>query len=604
MNSRREDLLKYLNSDPVYLYNNIKFCAEHFEKSQFMNEKCNLLVHDAIPTLFAIRNPPPLIEISRANPMDKARQRQLELAEKKRQEKIRRTLEYIRKEKFLIQEKQRERTAFALKNQPLRKALKAKRQAVYRLNKKAQSRGKDEKGNLERVLKAAGPFLTKDEMLLLRTRLKNARKRRNFYCNDYKRLAVSLSYKSTMAYKFLARRLKLPPKRTVSRWISNIHFKEGFNDEVFDRLKETVSRMELRDQYATLLLDEISLREQCQYDASQDQVIGVKRKPDGTYYYPATALVLMVTGLKAKWSQTLAFFFTKNAMPSGDLLEIVTTAIKKLDSSNVTVLNVTCDQGSNNWALTNLLGANPEKPYFDFCGRKIFIMPDPPHLIKSCRNSLYQHNILTPDGLASWTHLKAFYHQDKLGALRMAKKLTDEHLDPPPIYGKMIVRYATQILSHSVAKGMQACVENKTLSQQVLPTSHFCEHFDTIFDIMNSSRYRDPKPFKRALAPGNADQLQFIKSSITYIRQLYILGKEGENITKNFRWIDGMVMALNTIQLLMFDLSKRGFDFLLTRRLNQDPLENYFSVIRQRNGFDSNPSCYGFSTAFKITIVN
>ncbi len=605
VNARREDLLE---EPSEYLYENIKFCALHFERSQFMNDKRNSLVRDAVPTLFNIRNPPKPLATLRPNPLDRVREEQVQAQKQTAEKNARKTLQYIKEQKQLYIDKRRKRKLQSESTKYIKRIVKAKKQAIYRLYKRQTRLNQGLKGNrlkVEAIIDSIKHHLTSDKVLLLRTRLKNTRRKQNIYCEDYKRLAVSLAYKSNSAYRYLARRLKLPPKRTVMRWISNIRFSEGFNESVFKLLQEKTKKMETRDRFASLLLDEVSLREHCQYDASEDKIVGAKRKKDGSFYFPSTALVLMATGLKAKWRQTLAYFFTKNAMTAKDLLGVVFEAITKLDEVGVRVVNVTCDQGSNNWAMTSLLGATPEKPFFHHLGRKIFFSPDPPHLIKSCRNCLLEHNIMTKDGLASWMHLRAFYNQDKLGTLRMAKKLTDEHLDPPPIYGKMIVRYATQVLSHSVAKGMQSCVLTKTLSKMVLPTSLFCEQFDTLFDIMNVSRPRDPKPFKRGLHPGNKDQQQFLDDSIKYIRGLKVMNKEGKVINNHFRWMDGMVMAITSLKMLCFDMCEnQGFDFLLSRRLNQDPLENYFSIIRQRNGFDNNPSCYGFATAFKITMVN
>ncbi len=609
VNMRREDLLKFLEERSDYLYENIKLCAVHFEHSQFMNEKKNSLKHDALPTLFNVPNPPPSVEISRPNPMETIRKRQAEIAAKEKKEKVEQTLLYIRSRKDLFTAQRKRRKENAKKNSLLRRALHAKRQSLYRLQKKFKRKYlqmNQGRGATTLILESLKSVLTSDEMTLLESRLKNSKKRRNVYCLDYKRLAFSLSYKGTASYQVLAKKLKLPPKRTISRWTNNIRFAEGLEEEkVFQIMGEKAKSMEQRDRLATLLLDEISLREHCQYDQNEDKIIGVKRQKDGSFSYMSYALVTMVTGLKAKWRQTLSYFFSKGGMNAQELMNVVHKTITKLDEVGIKVMNVTCDQGSNNTSLLSLMNVSPDKPYFELLGRKIYCTPDPPHLIKSCRNCLFEHNIMTEDGLASWTHLRAFYNQDKLNVIKMAPKLTDNHLEPPPVYGKMVVRWATQVLSHSVAKGMQACIQNTTLSKMVSPTSYFCEKFDTIFDLMNSSRRHDPKPFKRGLTPDSVDQLNFIQVAIKYIRSLKVMDKDGKIINNKFRWMEGMVMALNSIKGLAIQLcTYEGFDFLLTRRLNQDGLENYFSIIRQRNGFDHRPTCYGFITAYKITMVN
>lgn len=47
-------------------------CAEHFEPSQFMNaEKRCSLVHNAIPTLFAVPYPPGLLQSKRRAPKER-----------------------------------------------------------------------------------------------------------------------------------------------------------------------------------------------------------------------------------------------------------------------------------------------------------------------------------------------------------------------------------------------------------------------------------------------------------------------------------------------------------------------------------------------------
>ena len=56
-NSRRQDLK---NKPLAYCLRNIVFCQEHFEDSNFMNEKRDKLTWFAAPTLFNIPNPPVL----------------------------------------------------------------------------------------------------------------------------------------------------------------------------------------------------------------------------------------------------------------------------------------------------------------------------------------------------------------------------------------------------------------------------------------------------------------------------------------------------------------------------------------------------------------
>ena len=180
--------------------------------------------------------------------------------------------------------------------------------------------------------------------------------------------------------------------------------------------------------------------------------------------------------------------------------------------------------------------------------------------------------------------------------------LSDEHLSPPPIYGKMVVRLATQILSHSVAVGIQTNVAMGLLPPQALATSKYCQRLNDIFDVLNSSKIKDVVPLRCALTVESHQTFQFMRESIEWLKNLKILDKNGKDCTANFRWIDGLITALNSVKQLTFYLYENfGQQYLCTRRLCQDPLENYYSLIRAKGGWNSKPSCLGFSQAYKVT---
>jgi hypothetical protein len=54
---------------------------------------------------------------------------------------------------------------------------------------------------------------------------------------------------------------------------------------------------------------------------------------------------------------------------------------------------------------------------------------------------------------------------------------------------------------------------------------------------------------------------------------------------------------------LFEDLNKKGLEFLLTYKLCQDFLETFFGAIRSREGFNSNPNCLQFKTAYRQLLV-
>jgi len=58
------------------------------------------------------------------------------------------------------------------------------------------------------------------------------------------------------------------------------------------------------------------------------------------------------------------------------------------------------------------------------------------------------------------------------------------------------------------------------------------------------------------------------------------------------------------MRILWEDLRQEGFDCLPTRRLNQDPLENLFSVIRYNEGHHIDPTAAEFIPAFMTALLN
>ena len=501
----------------------------------------------------------------------------------------------------------------------MKKKFRANREKLRRLRVKDKNKAKLDltaKSDRKRVLFAVKPLLTHDEFILLQSQLNNTGRKKRVYTDEFKQLVLSMSYKSTAAYKYLARKLNLPSKRIVSRWVEKVHFEEGFCDDLFDLLAERVKEMEPRDRVISLLADEMSLKELLQYEKSEDKIWGVQKK-NGRYTFPSTALVFMASGMKKPWRQALSYNFAKGAMPGKQLVTLIKECILKLHHCGLRVANITTDQGSNFGTLLKAFGVTPDSPSFLFDGHMIHITPDPPHLIKSARTALYNHTFVTKEGEASWDHIRLFYEHDKLNVVRKHPNLTPDHLDPPPIWGKMKVRLASQVLSLSTAKGIRAYVAtSEVFDKNALATASCCEMFNNIFDVMNSSVKEGSTMYKSGLSPNSKASFAFIDQAIDWLENLTVWGenkneedeekkKEKINITDNFKWIKGMIMALNSIKELTLHVCiDLGFDFFLTRRLNQDPLENYFGIIRQKNGFNSNPTCLGFSHSFKIIQCN
>ena len=66
----------------------------------------------------------------------------------------------------------------------------------------------------------------------------------------------------------------------------------------------------------------------------------------------------------------------------------------------------------------------------------------------------------------------------------------------------------------------------------------------------------------------------------------------------------GWQISVNALFGLWEDLQKSGFNYILTSRLNQDCLENLFSIIRCKGGFRDNPNSEQFRATFRHVVVD
>ena len=139
------------------------------------------------------------------------------------------------------------------------------------------------------------------------------------------------------------------------------------------------------------------------------------------------------------------------------------------------------------------------------------------------------------------------------------------------------VSLATQWLSHSVASGICMMVYMKHMPDQAMTTAIFCEIFDQLFNSFNSHSLRSDKPWGHPMSSGH---LSFLREKQAWFDRLKINNKTG-----NLPCLDGWKMAIPCLIQLWEDLEdNHDLGFLQTGRLNQDCLENLFSIIRGKGG--------------------
>jgi hypothetical protein len=97
--------------------------------------------------------------------------------------------------------------------------------------------------------------------------------------------------------------------------------------------------------------------------------------------------------------------------------------------------------------------------------------------------------------------------------MKMAPKLSKIHIEPNS-FQRMKVKYAVQIFSNRVAAGMCTQMSCGLLSSEAVGTIDLIDHFDKLFDILNSSNIHSPKEYGKVYN-GNLKQMLLMPTVCT-----------------------------------------------------------------------------------------
>lgn len=206
--------------------------------------------------------------------------------------------------------------------------------------------------------------------------------------------------------------------------------------------------------------------------------------------------------------------------------------------------------------------------------------------------------------MIEWKYIVELYEYQKLHGFRLANKLTKQHV----MFEKnqMKVKLAVQVLSKSVANALITMSEMKIEKfENVHATVEYLQTFDSLFDIMNS-RTLEEHFGKAPLKQLNEKYWKSVfQKAISYISNLKT--KNGKPVLLSTRYAAflGWIVNIKTMTELYKYIVKSGdLNFILTFKLSQDPLENFFSSIRMSCGNNNNPTSIQFKSAFQSLLCN
>lgn len=237
---------------------------------------------------------------------------------------------------------------------------------------------------------------------------------------------------------FLRKFVALPSKRTILSLLAKVPFSAGINKHIFQHIDQCI--ITHNDRYVALLFDEMDIKEQFVYDKKSDRILGYEdygSHIEGRPTVANKALVFMVCGLgDKKLKQPVSYYFSHGGCNSDTMRAIIEEVLLACHTiGHLEVVTTICDMSTTNVkALTNL-GATIETPYFMFHNKKIFIMFDPPHLLKRTASLFREHNITIPVEIggqhvrmeASFVDIRRAYEKDNANPLVLIRT---DHLQP------------------------------------------------------------------------------------------------------------------------------------------------------------------------------
>jgi hypothetical protein len=339
------------------------------------------------------------------------------------------------------------------------------------------------------------------------------------------------------------------------------------------------NRQSLNFNLCVLSFEEVKISESIAYNARSDQILGPHKQ----------AQVAMIRGLLYPYKQPVYIKFDQ-AMKKDIVFEVMCC----LEKIVYKVVGMVSDMATSKVGLWRSLGITDQTPFF-FNPRsleeKVFMFPDAPHLLKLCRNHYLDKGYVLPSGeLLKREDLEKVLSLD-CAEFRIVPKLKEKHF---VCYGseRQRVSLAAQLMSNHSATAL------KIISPDKKKQAEFIKLVNDWFDVANSRRKYDENELKSGFGLSNL-QLIVVNKMIETMSQTKQLGSK-----KLLPFQHGIIMWCHAIKgLYNYVQEKYKVGWIMTNRVNQDHLENYFSQIRGLGRANDNPGPVEFLNRTRLLMI-
>ncbi|KAH6942561.1 hypothetical protein HPB50_007967 [Hyalomma asiaticum] len=218
--------------------------------------------------------------------------------------------------------------------------------------------------------------------------------------------------------------------------------------------------------------------------------------------------------------------------------------------------------------------------------RVIFLSFDPCHVLKNVRNQFLDRELTDGTGVISGVFVQKLYEHQKRTTVKLARNLTRKHVYPSNLE-KMNVLRAVQIFSPQVTAALEHLQQNSTgdarYFKEASSTICFMKTMKKWFDIHDTSF--NGNGHKSPIFSRDDCRLVWLKNDFTsYVEEIQ------QNSTKSVN--DGftnetyqalLLTTRSTVETTQF-LLEQGVSYVLTKKLNSDPIEAIFGRVRSMCG--------------------
>ncbi|NXT43859.1 THAP9 transposase, partial [Pelecanoides urinatrix] len=441
------------------------------------------------------------------------------------------------------------------------------------------------------------------------------------YSPEMRQFACILHLYHIKAYDYLRKIFPLPHPYSLTKqvfihsfiiWLSSNEAAAGFSNNIFLRLQEKVERGEQAYRYCALMVQDMPLQKQQEWDPQTQRLIGFVDLGAGVLDadeapLASEAIILMAVGISSPWTAPLGYFFVNST--TGHLLaQLLRQTINKLNNIGITVLAVTSGTTARGADTARALGIriDPERIQCTFqhppgSAHSITYFFDICHALQLIRNALQCfQKIEWLSDTVQWQHVVELAALQEQRVLEPCSPKSGGPGSEESYHLK--VNLATLLFSEGVADALEHLQYLGLASfQNCSGTVKFVRLISHLCDIFHGrGPYR--RGLKGPLLAGNYTKIShlFNEAKSFFVT---LTDSMGRYIIKSKRKLGFLSFLLNAESLKWLYTNYvcpegTPSHHLLTYAFSLDPLELFLRALQQACGGSGSPTCTVFQAAY------